>query len=482
MLIAAATGGATPAQSESAARAGAQFTITKVGTVNVADLPEAVPGAQQSVLPALFAEPFQPATSGPAAGPESASAKTKVKPGTQLSGGIPASNCGCTPPDMGIGVGGGGFKMQQVNLSGRIWDPSNTPGPIFSLSGFYLTGNHFISDPWVFYDQMSNRWFAGIVDVTGSSERLAVSTSNTPTTFNVYDVPQGGAGSCGDQAKIGVNDLVVAMSSNIFTNFCNGGFAGVRVTVLNKAELVAGVNPVHSAGFGPMGQYFSLVPAQSMNSTTDQWYVGVNGGNTTTAHVVKTVGTPPAAVTLTEPFTPTVRALGFPPRAQQPGTSTLLNAGDNRVQTVAWQSNSLIWVHGVGCTPAGDTFRGCVRLLTFNTSTGTKTLDIDRSQIGAYLFYPAVRPNAAGTLIVGYGRSSSSVFPELDVSAASPAGKWSKQKVLVTGTAANFTGRYGDYFALAIDPANTSNAWVAGEIGGGSGGWGTGIREAIVSP
>jgi hypothetical protein len=481
VLIAAATGGAAPARTATEALSGTQFTIKKIGTVNVADLP--APSGQGVALPALYPDPAglatgKAATSGPGAEPQATSRRTKLKPGTQLTPGITASNCGCTPPDMGLGVGGG-FKMEQVNLSGRIWDPNNVPGPQFSLSSFYMASNHFISDPWVFFDQMSNRWFAGIVDVTGSSEKLAVSTSATPTTWNIYDVPQGGAGSCGDQAKIGVSDAVVAMSSNIFTNFCNGGFAGVRVTVLNKADLIAGINPVHTAAFGPLGQYFSLVPAQSMNSTTDQWYASTS---TTLAHVVKTVGVPPAPVTLTEPFTPAIRTLGNPPRAQQPGTSSQLNTGDNRVQTVAWQSNTLAWTNATGCTPSGDSFRSCARLITVDTSTGTKLLDIDRSQRGAYLFYPAVRPNSTGTFIVGYGRSSTTVFPELDASAVTPAGTWSKQRTLVPGTAANFTGRYGDYFAVAIDPDNTVNGWVAGEIGGGSGGWDTGIREVLVKP
>jgi len=97
-----------------------------------------------------------------------------------------------------------------------------------------------------------------------------------------------------------------------------------------------------------------------------------------------------------------------------------------------------------------------------------------------------VRPNAAGSNIVGYGRSSTGVFAELDISAASPGGAWSRPKILQTGDNSNRTGRYGDYFAVAIDPANTSNGWVAGEIGGhnsrGSGGWATAIRQVLVVP
>jgi hypothetical protein len=37
------------------------------------------------------------------------------------------------------------------------------------------------------------------------------------------------------------------------------------------------------------------------------------------------------------------------------------------------------------------------------------------------------------------------------------------------GTAANITGRYGDYFAATPQPGTTNQFWVAGEIGGTSG-------------
>jgi hypothetical protein len=46
--------------------------------------------------------------------------------------------------------------------------------------------------------------------------------------------------------------------------------------------------------------------------------------------------------------------------------------------------------------------------------------------------------------------------------------------VIQTGNAPDTTGRYGDYFAVSIDP-NGTTGWVAGEVGGHNsvGGWGT---------
>ena len=63
---------------------------------------------------------------------------------------------------------------------------------------------------------------------------------------------------------------------------------------------------------------------------------------------------------------------------------------------------------------------------------------------------------------------------------------FAKRKTIQTGDAPNETTRYGDYFAVAIDPFAPSNAWIAGEIGGhnrlGSKGWATAIAQIIVLP
>jgi len=467
--------------------------VTKVGTVNVRDLPQVHATGNRVALPALRFNPaaYEAAKANPSGSvsDDSITAKPIISVGTKLTSALSSDDDPrFTPPDMGFGVGGG-FKMEQINTSGRIWNASNTPGVAFDLSAFYLSGGDLISDPWVFFDQASGRWFAAIFDITLSSERLAVSATSDPTgLFHVYNIPEGPAGGCPDQGKVGVSDNVVAISANEFSScFVNPVFQGVIITVLNKAQLVAGAPLIDSAQTPPLAYSSSVVPAQSMNSTTTQWYAGVDDASSTVAHVVKTVGTPPTTVTISEPFTPAIKTLTTPPNANQRGTATKVDTGDNRVQTVAWQSNLLYFTTGDGCIPRRDTItRACARLLVINTGTGLVKVDKDRSKRNQHLFYPAVRPNANGSIVVGYGRSSSSLFPELDVTAASPTGAFAMPKIIQTGDAPNETGRYGDYFAVAIDPSAPSNAWVAGEIGGhngfGSGGWATAIAEIIVSP
>ena len=495
IVAGAGSAGGVAATGHAAQQRATGFTVSKVGTVTVRNLPAAT--AQGSPQPLPFLK-FNPAAYAAAKvspiGAVEPEVRTAAKPtltvGTKLASPLSSNDDPrFTPPDMGFAAGGG-FKMEQINTTGRTWNAADTPGLAFDLSTFYLTGADLISDPWVLFDSASGRWFAAIFDITLSSERLAVSATSDPTgLFHIYNVSEGPPGGCPDQGKVGVSDNVVAISANEFSScFVSPVFQGVLITVLNKAELVAGAATVDAAAAGPLAGYSSsVVPAQSLSSTTTQWYAGVDDSHSTVAHVVKTVGTPPGAVTLSEPFTPSIRALNTPPGADQPGTSTKLETNDNRVQTVAWRSGALVFTNTDACTPRRDTVvRSCSRLLSIDSATGTVKIDKDLAKRNQHTFFPAASINANGTIVVGYGRSSSSIFPELDVRASSPTGALSMANTVQTGNAANETGRYGDYFALAVDPLAPANVWVAGEVGGhnqfGSGGWGTAVARIVVTP
>lgn len=492
-----AGGGSSVARTASP-RALTPMKVAKIGTVDVSELPAARPsGARLSVvhfLPfnaAAYAASKKSPTGAAGDEVEPVNARPVISVGTKLP--MPLSTDDdprFTPPDMGFAISTGGLKMEQINTSLRTWDANNTPSIARDLSTFYLTGGDLISDPWVLYDRLTDRWFTSIFDITASSERLAVSQTPDPNgLFNIYNVPEGAPGGCPDQGKLGLSDGVVGLSANEFTNcFVNPVYEGVIITVLNKAEMLSGAPLVDSAQIGPMAQYSSsIVPAQSVSSTTTQWYAGVDDASSTVAHIVKTVGTPPAAVTLSEPFTPTIKVVTNPPNADQKGSSQLLVTDDNRTQTVHWQADHLVFTETTGCTPRRDnTVRSCARVTSINTNTGGKFFDKNRSKMGQHLFYPAENINQNGTIVVTYGRSSSTIYPELDVTAASPSGRFARPNVVQTGDAANDTTRYGDYMAVAIDPDHPSNAWVAGEVGGhngsGANGWGTAVAQILVTP
>jgi hypothetical protein len=346
----------------------------------------------------------------------------------------------------------------------------------FSLSTFFNLPSSSLSDPQVFYDSSSGRWFASIIDVTNARVQFAVSTTNDPTgTFNLYAVSTGTR--LPDQPYIGANDDKFVISAN---DYNSGGtaFLGVQYWVLNKAELVSGAATVHFATSSPDTTMFTLRPVRHLTSTTTFYMVTDCLGTcvtdlqstTSSAELIAITGVPPATITPTK-HTFTITTSTQPPNAAQAGTSTLLTTNDNRILSAVWESNTLWFAAGDSCTPSGDTSaRSCLRLIMLTTSgTGapSKVQDFDYSSKGEYLYYPALTLSQ-GQLAVVYGRSSSRTDPSILVAGrlpTDPVNTLQAPVIVRSGSAPDTSTRYGDYFGAATDPtpSQSSTFWVAGE-------------------
>src|SRR5207247_8650639 len=107
-----------------------------------------------------------------------------------------------------------------------------------------------------------------------------------------------------------------------------------------------------------------------------------------------------------------IRTTTVPPSAPQPGTKDKLDTGDARVQDAMWADGRLWLSLDDGCTPPGDNLvRSCARLIEVDTTNATIAQDFDLGVVGKYVFYPALRTDGEGHLIVVLGESSSSEFP-----------------------------------------------------------------------
>src|SRR5256712_6294247 len=144
-------------------------------------------------------------------------------------------------------------------------------------------------------------------------------------------------------------------------------------------------------------------------------------------------------------------------------------------------ADSRLWLSlADGCTPAGDNrARSCVRLIEVDTANGTTAQDLDVGISGKYLFYPALRTDADGNLVVVFGYSSATEYPEMRVATRSvhdPPNTIGAPQVLragegpeVSGCPNNSVCRYGDYFAASQDPSDPGIVSVAGQYGTATG-------------
>src|SRR2546427_6133803 len=387
-----------------------------------------------------------------------------------------------TPPDVQVAVGPN-HVVEMVNVLGRISTKQGVEVRTFPLYSFFgVPSTDFISDPKIHFDSASNRWFASITDVTTGSVLLEVSKSDDPTgLWNAYRVST--ITGCADQPLLGFSNLVVIISANDFSS-CTGGnpsYLGVQYWVLNKTDLLSGATP-RTMSFGPDPTLFSVHPVQSLRSTDTEFMVSTGSGPTSTLTLFSITGVPPGLALVTQQNFG-IRSVAIPPRAPQLGSRSTLDTEDNRVQDAMWADNRLWLSLGVGCTPTGDNqVRSCVRLIEVDTANGTIAQDFDIGFSGKYVFYPALRTDAGGNLVVVFGYSSANDYPEMRVAARSvhdPPNTIGASQIIRVGEGPETSGcpnnsvcRYGDYFGASHDPSEPGIVWVAGEYGTAAG-WAT---------
>jgi hypothetical protein len=370
------------------------------------------------------------------------------------------------PPDVQVAAGPT-YIMEMVNLGGEIFTKQGSSVSTFDLPTFFkITGqSDLASDPKIIYDAMSGRWFASLLDAnkTTNDVRIAVSATSDPT--GVWNVYRFGFSDCPDQPLIGISNDKFAVSANDFKSVCDGAFTGEQHYIIDKADLVKGISSPGFIESQPDTSTFSLFPAQSLSSTSTLYMVSVSDDLTNFITLDSFTGSVPNVVKSTMSLG--IQITHIPPGGVQPGTNFKVDTGDARVLDAAWYQGKLWLTLGDACKPPGDsTVRSCIRLDQLDTAANKVLQDFDKGDIGIYYFYPALRMDSSGNLDFIYGYSSANTFPSLSASGQAVGATidtLDQPVTLKSGSAADTSGRYGDYFGAGVDPANPNNVWVAGE-------------------
>jgi hypothetical protein len=398
---------------------------------------------------------------------------------------------GFEPPDVTVAAGPG-FVVEMVNLAESIWQTGGgTPQLVQTRDLAVLFGSNRdrLTDPRVLFDAQSGRWLASISDVDSQEILLAVSTDSDPTgtwTLSAFD-----ASGCADQPRLGIADGIVVLTADVFESCDTRGARalGSEIWTVNKAQLLAGSTAPDSSSFGPTPDYSSIVPVQSMSPTATEYAVSVDDRVSRVVHLLAVDGVPPLPVTVREIATPAISLLARPPSAAQPGSSgprPPIATNDNRVLDSVWENGKLWFTANARCVPGGDSIiRTCARVVELATATRTVTWDTDIGVAGAHVFFPAVRPDADGNLVIVAGESGLKVLPEVIAVGRTPDGALT-EPVVIAQSAGPYRGdRYGDYFGAARDPRDPRTVWVGGEAGtdvpSGSG-WATSVASVVVTP
>jgi hypothetical protein len=403
------------------------------------------------------------------------------------------------PPDQGLCVGNG-FVVEMVNSAYTVYDTSGKTiaGP-FNVNGPFNEGlTEFTSDPRCYFDPATHTWFATILAIapgeTASSVDIAVNTSGDPTTpwktykVNTTDVggqtgpKHPGCPCLGDQPTLGIDTENLYVTTNEFA-LSSEQFNGAQLYAFAKKDLVSLSPVVHFVHFDKLSiggalaasvqpaitgaaapaEFFlnSIDPTETFDQRVGVWAI-------TEREAVAKGGIPKlSSVVLGS------EAFGVPPKAEQKGVTSLLDAGDDRMQQVQFAAGSVWGELDTSVTVAGDP-RPRAGAAWFQVKPTLAATKLAGAQIkrqgyvavpGDYALYPALqlRPSGAAVMVMtltGAKRFPSAAYTTLAAGASSFGG--------VTVAAAGATNydpeatRWGDYSWAVKDPSGTS-VWLATE-------------------
>jgi hypothetical protein len=442
-----------------------------------------------------FAEERAIHTTGEAAHATAVAGRTGAGPGPQVLSttvGLSVTEGGSSPPDVQVGVSPTAV-VEMVNTAVVFWrrNGNQLASPqVRTLESFISTAsvdrrNDHVSDPRVFFDSVTGRWFALAFDVTRGETDLAISQTSEPTgSWVIWTFRSTG---CPDQPRLAVTNDLVVITDDLFSNCSGGGFVGGEVTVISKAGLLAGSLPAGSVrSYGPDDRFKAITPAQPITPQNGAYMVSVANGSATA--FLYTV-TSPAATSIPIASIP-IRRLTPPPPIQQAGTATAIDGGDNRVQNAIFDSGTIWFAATNSCQITGQAgLWGCARMEAIFPAAGRATEEQDLALAGQkHVFFPALASDGAGNLLGVFSFASGQDFAGVGtVTKLRQAGGFSNWTTVTQGVAPYvhvFGGRnrWGDYFGAARDPANPSVIWIAGEYTKANDSWGTTVAAVTAAP
>jgi len=452
-------------------------------------------------------------------------APTMPGPLLTFEGGAAAQFCACAPPDSDGDVGPNHY-VEAINEAFKVFDKNGNTlaGPITYNSLFApLTGtpcaNANDGDPFVFYDQLANRWVISdfaFPSFPGTSfyQCIAVSQTGNPVTGGWFlyalQVDSSNPTFLGDYPKLALWNNpqpggAYFLTMNLFSSPTT--FNGVRVYALDRASMLSG-GPTHAIGFtiptAGLGDSYSLVPASFRTGSAppagrDEFLLAIDspasGGVTLTQvhgwlfHVDfaipsnSTLGvganhTPNAQITVSGFIDAFANAAGFTIVPQSGTTQKLDTLGDKIMTPVVYQNRSgteSLWASGTVCTDTNCTGPTGVRWYKFNVTGGTFPATPAQQQTwtngndGLWRFMPSIAADANGNTAIGYSTSSTTQFPSIRYAgrfATDPIGNLTHGEAIMfngTGSQTDTSGRWGDYSMTTIDPADGLSFWHVNE-------------------
>jgi hypothetical protein len=381
-----------------------------------------------------------------------------------------------SPPDPTLAVGPNHI-VETVNQSIAFYTKDGTQqfsAPLGSPGspGFFEgegAGN-FTFDPTCFYDQKTGRFVVTVLEFYSPTEAwidIAVSDDSDPNgvwykyrTWSVIEI--NGSNYWVDYPGFGFDDHAFYVTNNLFLLNGNGpGFGGVAVRVFDKAPLLNGEPAVFTDLVASAG---SMQVAQMNGDAPIPYFVTRSGSNALRIWTVLDA--------LTAPALGFVDVTGLASASSPSNDAPNLGGGeldtlDGRIMNVHWRDGNLYTTHAINA-PDGTTRARWYHIATNNWPFGSDPQLIQQGNIdlpGVHYFFPAIASDKFGRVGMVMARSAANERASVYIAGREPTdpfGQMSEPVQLAIGNAGT-SGRWGDYFDIAIDPNDDRTFWVVGQ-------------------
>ncbi|HYM14148.1 MAG TPA: right-handed parallel beta-helix repeat-containing protein, partial [Dehalococcoidia bacterium] len=394
-----------------------------------------------------------------------------------------------TPPDTQVAAGPN-YVIEMINNTMAVWTRAGVftgTSSLRSLFGVAPTDDGE-SDPRVLYDAQSGRFFASYLSyqITGNTSTVHLAWSTNADPFFWYACGMSDTGYLHDQPVIGTSDDTISIGTSVFGwPSPPGTYVGSDTYVLDKASLLAATPTCISGHYLPDASVGPIRPATSLGSTSAQYFAALPFSGGSTLSVWEMTGTPANSTLQRSRVDLAIQPVTSPPNAAQAGTPKTLQTNDARVLDVVWKGGVMDVASNTGCVPGGDhTTRACVSLMQVGAPGMTIAKQVNLAANSSYLYFPAIRPDVSGNLMVVYSQSSASTYAGVSAAILDPtwtsfAGIQLQAGLATYSDPIGAPYRWGDYSGASIDPNDGNSVWLAGEyaLNSGIAPWGTFIAQ-----
>ncbi len=396
------------------------------------------------------------------------------------------------PPDPSLAVGPD-HVVVTVNMAVAFYTKAGVEqfsAPLNDTGnpGFFedIGAGGFTFDPKCFYDHHAQRFFILALEVYSPTESwitIAISDDADPNgIWHKYRTPSvvsvGNSTYWVDYPGLGFDADGVYTTGNLFLLGGPGsGFAGALFRMFDKAPLLTG-SPATFLDIR-RGDAASVQAAQHFGDNPAAYFVSVQNSSQMRVWSVRTPTTSPN-ITFADVDIPSFNGSNVEaPNSGGEFVSTL----PGRIMNAAWRDSSLLLAH---TTNTGG--RAVARWYEFDTRSWptsgpapslSQSGSIDAGP-GEHTFFPAIYSNAVGDTAMVVARSSAGRFVSMEATARkaddAPGTMGAVQQITIGDATAS--GRWGDYFDIAIDPNDDTTFWLIGERQTGSG-WQTWVSSLV---